>query len=103
LDIGWVQSFAWLGNEGFASRGQIESGLTFPGLRHTAGTVLDEATDDLDPATARPENVGHGGALFIDGGRLSKMRAGLDWLDPLGAKSGTKVSNAEKTPVKRVR
>lgn len=78
------------------SGGQIEPGLTFHGLRHTVGTLLREVTDDLDLIRRWLGQKTLAMAIHYSSTAdvSAKMREALGKLDPLGTKSGTKVSNA---------
>ncbi len=80
------------------NRRQVEPGLTFHGLRHTVGTLLREVTDDLDLIRRWLGQKTLAMAMHYSSSAdvSSKMREALDKLDPLGTKSGTKVSNAQK-------
>jgi integrase len=78
--------------------GDVESGLTFHGLRHTVGTLLREVTDDLDLIRRWLGQKTLAMAIhYSDTADTSaQMRSVVDKLDPLGSKPGTKVSNTPK-------
>jgi integrase len=78
--------------------GDVEPGLTFHGLRHTVGTLLREVTDDLDLIRRWLGQKTLAMAIYYSdtADTSSQMRDVVKKLDPLGSKSGTKVSNRPK-------
>ena len=81
-----------------AEQGLVQSGLTFHGLRHTVGTLLIEAGNDIDTVRRWLGQKTLAMAIHYSetADTSARMKSVIGGFDPLGSKQRTKLSNSAK-------